>query len=249
VLARVVVVKLGGSVITDKTKDFTYRQDVVSALAEEIAASDMHAAVVHGGGSFGHPVAMKYGLSSSSYSRIAEGVWQTRNAMYELNTLVCKTMNDSKLRPYPFSPFNILMFGIRKNTKLWLHGLLKNGMTPVTFGDVVLERRGFTILSGDTIALELSRILRPERCVFAMDVDGLYEKESSVIIPEISYRKLSRLSFDTSHDATGGMKKKINIASKIASMGIEVRFVSGYRRNEFAKALKGEEFYGTKIVR
>lgn len=248
-MARIVVVKLGGSVITDKTKEFAYRQDVVSALAEEIAGSDVQTVVVHGGGSFGHSVAVKYGLASSSFTKSPEGVWQTRSAMFDLNSMVCRTMAESKLRPYPFSPFNILSFGSMKSSRLWLLGLLKLGLTPVTFGDVVLEKRGFTILSGDTIAFELSRILKPERCIFAMDVDGIHEKDSSVIIPEINYRKLSRLSFNSSQDATGGMRKKIQMAAKIAAMGVEVRFVSGYRRNEFAKALKGEDFYGTKIVR
>ncbi len=248
-MARVVVVKLGGSVITDKTKEFTYRQDVVSALAEEIASSNIRAAIVHGGGSFGHPIATKYGLSSSSYTRSPDGVWHTRSAMFELNQMVCRTMHESKLRPYPFSPFSMLSLGTRKAVSSWLQGLIRLGITPVTFGDVILHRRGFTILSGDSIAFELSKILRPERCIFAMDVDGLHERDSSVIIPEISCKKLSKLYYDKSRDATGGMKKKIQMASRIASLGIEVRFVSGYRRNEFAKALKGEEFYGTRIVR
>jgi isopentenyl phosphate kinase len=48
-------------------------------------------------------------------------------------------------------------------------------------------------------------------------------------------------------DVTGGMKLKLEVAAKIATLGPSVCLVSGYRRNEFAKALKGLEFYGTVI--
>ncbi|MDG6994231.1 MAG: hypothetical protein JRN36_05030, partial [Nitrososphaerota archaeon] len=92
--------------ITDKSKPFSYRPDVVSALSEEIASSDQKVVVVHGGGSFGHVVAKQHGLGSDAGEAPAVGVAQTRAAMYELNRMVCKTMLEFKLSPYPFSPFD-----------------------------------------------------------------------------------------------------------------------------------------------
>lgn len=157
-------------------------------------------------------------------------------------------MYESKLKPYLFSPYNILMLTPSRKAVSWLNNLIKLGLTPVTFGDVIVDRKGATILSGDTIVYNLSKILKPKRVVFAMDVDGLYEKQTSVIIPEITRRRLGKIVFAESRDATGGIKQKVLKAAKIASLGIEVRFVSGYRRNEFAKALRGEDFYGTKII-
>ena len=231
--------KLGGSVITDKSKPISYRPDVVSALSEEIASSDQSVVVVHGGGSFGHVVARQHGISSDPAEAPAVGVAQTRGAMYELDRMICKTMMEYKLNPYPFSPFDAVSRAGEGPVGRWLRGLLKEGLTPVTFGDVTLTPSGFRVLSGDVIAQELSKILSPERCVFALDVDGVYEGNTRVIIPELSPSKVKRMGVQAGDDATGGMKLKLDAAARIAARGTRVCFVSGYRRNEISKALMG----------
>jgi isopentenyl phosphate kinase len=246
-LVRTVVAKLGGSVITDKSKPFSYRPDVVSALSEEIASSDQMVVVVHGGGSYGHVVAKQHGISSDASEAPAIGVAQTRGAMYELDRMVCKTMMEFKLNPYPFSPFDAISRGGRLSVASWLRGLLKEGLTPITFGDVSLTPAGFKVISGDVIMQELAKILAPERSVFALDVDGVYEANSRVIIPELSPSKIKRMSVPDGDDATGGMRLKLDAAAKIAAGGTRVCFVSGYRRNEFSKALRGLDFYGTVV--
>jgi len=241
------VTKLGGSVITDKSKAFSYRPDVVSALSEEIASSDRKVVVVHGGGSFGHVVAKQHGISSDASEAPAVGVAQTRGAMYELDRMVCKTMMEYRLNPYPFSPFDAVSRGGKVPVGNWLKGLLKEGLTPVTFGDVMLTPAGFKVISGDAIVQELSKILAPERAVFALDVDGVYEGNTRVIIPELTPSKVRRMEVSSGDDATGGMKMKLDAAARIAAGGTKVCFVSGYRRNEFSKALRGLEFYGTVV--
>ncbi len=233
--------------ITDKSKPYSYRSDVASALAEEISSSDEKVVVVHGGGSFGHPLAKQYGLSSESGSPSAVGVSQTRNAMYELNHLVCKTMMEFKLSPYPFSPFDVLQMAKPGAAASWLRGLLKANLTPVTFGDVELASDGFRVLSGDTIVHELAKVLKPERCVFAMDADGVYEGNSRVIIPELSPSKIRKMKVAQGEDATGGMRAKLDVAAKVSGLGAKACFVSGYRRNEFSKAIRGLDFYGTVV--
>jgi len=220
---------------------------VVSALSEEIASSDQKVVVVHGGGSFGHVVAKQHGISSDAAEAPAVGVAQTRGAMYELNRMVCKTMMEFKLNPYPFSPFDAVGRAGKVQVANWLRGLLKEGLTPVTFGDVSLTPGGFKVLSGDVIMQELSKIVAPERAVFALDVDGVYEENTRVIIPELSPSKIRRMAVPGGDDATGGMKLKLDVAAKIATGGTRVCFVSGYRRNEFSKALRGMDFYGTVV--
>ena len=233
--------------ITDKSKPFSYRPDVVSALSEEIASSDEKVVVVHGGGSFGHEVARQHGITSDPAEVPSAGVAQTRGAMYDLNRMVCKTMMEIKLSPYPFSPFDAISRAGKVPVAAWLRGLLKEGLTPVTFGDVMLTPTGFKVISGDVIMQELCKMLSPERCVFALDVDGVYEGNSRVIIPELTPSKVKRMSVPEGDDATGGMKTKLEAASRIAAAGTKVCFVSGYRRNEFSKALRGLEFYGTVV--
>jgi isopentenyl phosphate kinase len=234
-------------VITDKSKPFSYRPDVVSALSEEIASSDQKVVVVHGGGSFGHVVAKQHGIGTDAGEAPAVGVAQTRGAMYELDRMVCKTMLEFKLNPYPFSPFDAVARAGGASVSSWLRGLLKEGLTPITFGDVSLTPSGFKVISGDIIVQDLAKMLVPERCVFALDVDGVYEGNTRVIIPELTPSKVKRMKVQEGNDATGGMRLKLEVAARIASGGSKACFVSGYRRNEFSKALRGLDFYGTVV--
>ena len=192
-------------------------------------------------------VAKQHGINSDPGDAPAAGVAQTRGAMYELDRLICKTMMEFKLNPYPFSPFDAISKAGGASLSSWLKALLKEGLTPVTFGDVGLAPGGFKVISGDVIVQALSKIMDPERCVFALDVDGVYEENTRVIIPELSPSKIRRMRVQSGDDATGGMKLKLDVAARIAHGGSKVYFVSGYRRNEFSKALRGLDFYGTVV--
>jgi isopentenyl phosphate kinase len=182
--APVRLVKLGGSVITDKSTPFSYRDSVVRALGREMSSSGLPIVLVHGGGSFGHPVAGKYGLTSRKSSPSSEGVSETRRAMFDLHGKVCSSLSSAGMRPYTFSPVNLLLEEGRRNphsASSFLEDLLRGGMTPITFGDVVRDADGFRIISGDTICAELAVMLRAELCIMAMDVDGLLGEDGRVI--------------------------------------------------------------------
>ncbi len=245
-MASVILVKLGGSLITDKSIPFSYREKVVSSLGSEIAAARRRVVIVHGGGSFGHTVAKKYGLSSSHFSSSSDGVSETRKAMYELNGLVCKSLIDSGVSPYVFAPFDLLLQGRRRATR-WLNSLLDSGLTPTTFGDVSSYPRGFRVLSGDTMMYEVARMLKPERCIFTLNVDGIHDRSANTLIPKISVQKMRQIKVEAGNDATGGIGLKLRVAAKLASTGTTVSFVSGFRRKEFSKALNGLSFYGTIV--
>ena len=204
----------------------------------------MSAVVVHGGGSFGHPVARRYHLSSRSVSRSSEGVSETRQAMFDLNGRVCETFIAAGLRPYTFSPFPLLTLAGKKGAS-WLRGMISTGLTPVTFGDVVRDGSGYRVLSGDTIALELSKLLGADRCVFVMDVEGVMGPAG--VLRTIDERTAAGLDLSASGDATGGIALKIAEGLRIAASGTEVSFVSGFRPEELAKALKGLSFHGTTV--
>jgi isopentenyl phosphate kinase len=240
---RVTVVKLGGSIISDKAVGRSFRDEVVATLGRALASSHEHVVLVHGGGAFGHPMAKKYGLSSSRAKRSARGVTETRSAMFDLNRRVCASLQAAGLRPYTFSPYPLFTAAGRKGVA-WLDDLLESGLTPVTFGDVTHGAEGFRIISGDTIAKELCRSLHASRCVFVMDVDGIMDRDG-VMIEELDSRRVKEISGSGSSDATGGITLKVREAMRIASAGTEVAFVSGFRAEEFAKALKRKRFHGT----
>jgi isopentenyl phosphate kinase len=245
-VTRVTVVKLGGSVITDKKVAFTYKGRAVRELGKAIAASGMPTVLVHGGGSFGHAIAAKYGLSSRGSSRSPDGVSETRQAMLELDSKICASLSSAGIHPYPFSPFTLLD---DDGGASFIRRLISGGVTPITFGDVVHDGRGFRILSGDTICVELARMLGATSCVMAMDVDGLLDERGRVIrvLRGGAGAPASRLRTGSANDATGGIALKLSEALRMASAGTEVRLVSGHRPGEFLKALRGEDFVGTVL--
>ncbi len=109
---------------------------------------------------------------------------------------------------------------------------------------MVHDGKGFRILSGDTICVELAEMLGAARCVMAMDVAGLLDEKGRVVdvLGETGWAKLS-----SREDATGGIALKVREARRMAASGTEVRFVSGLRPAEFLKALKGVAFHGTTV--
>ena len=61
--SRPIILKIGGSAITDKTGELAAKTEIINRLAEEIKRADLdNLIMVHGGGSFGHPTAAKYGI-------------------------------------------------------------------------------------------------------------------------------------------------------------------------------------------
>jgi isopentenyl phosphate kinase len=238
--SRLAVVKLGGSVITDKKVPFSYRERQVRALGRAVASSGVPVVLVHGGGSFGHTVARKHGLSSRSSTRSAAGVSETREAMFKLDTLVTSSLSAAGLHPYAFSPYTLLD---HEGGPSFLRRLLSAGVTPLTFGDVVHDGSGFTILSGDTICVQLAEMLGATLCVMAVDVAGVLDEEGEVI--ELLDGTSSIAS--PSADATGGISFKVREAMRMAASGTEVRIVSGLSPREFSQALKGVKFHGTTV--
>jgi isopentenyl phosphate kinase len=157
-----VVVKLGGSVITDKSKPFTYRHTVASSLSRVMASSGRRLVLVHGGGSFGHSVARNHGLSSTASRSTPAAVSLTRGAMYKLNSLVCKSLREAGMNPYSYSPFDLLARTTKSFRIKWLNGLLDSRLTPVPFGGGIPESGGFSILSGDIIAEQRSSLMQAD---------------------------------------------------------------------------------------
>src|SRR3972149_7943927 len=89
-VSRPIILKIGGSAITDKTGELAAKTEIINRLAEEIKRADMdNLIIVHGGGSFGHPTAAKYnikeGLKEDSQKL---GFSETHHVMTVLNGLV-----------------------------------------------------------------------------------------------------------------------------------------------------------------
>lgn len=130
------------------------------------------------------------------------------------------------------------------------------GFTPVTFGDVVRDlRRGFSVCSGDLMMVELARAFRPERAVFAADVDGLFtadpkRRKNARLFEVVGPKDLAQIEFSTPRtDVTGSIEGKLRRMFEITDHVDECLIVNGNVKNRVRDALRGKRVVGTRIVR
>ena len=245
------LVKLGGSVITDKSKYRTFRPETVHRLAKEMADSGERLIVVHGAGSYGHVIAKKYELHMGRKAPGQEkGVAQVSWDVRELDTLVLKALVEEGLDAVSLVPGSCTMLTDGKLTSVDLDKFRRYfdmGVTPVTFGDVALDsKREFGICSGDQMMEVLAERFRPKRAIFVTDVDGVYScdphmDKGAKLIPEIDRSTLADLPRSTRcDDVTGSIYAKIEYMLGIASHAKECLIINGNVPGRLRAALCGE---------
>ena len=256
------IVKLGGSVVTVKDMPMTADHENVKRLAEEIkAAWPTPLVVIHGGGSFGHPVAKKYGIADGFISeRQVIGFTRTHQAMVALNTVIVDALLDEGIPALSVAPsaFIATYDGRMPRGDFENIGrLVVKGMLPVLYGDAVIDKsRGFSILSGDQLAVRLAVSMGANRLIFGVDVDGVYTSNPKLapqarLIDRLSLEKLEgfvEIGKALTTDVTGGMLGKVSEARAAVEAGIEVRMVNATKPGVILKALRGEPVAGTVLT-
>lgn len=256
------VLKLGGSVITVKDKALTADKKAITRLAAEIERAKVESLlVVHGGGSFGHPVAKKYGIREGyrNPSQIV-GFSETHQAMASLNKIILEALIRQGTPAVTLQPSAFITTDggrIRRMEMKTVLGLLDLGITPVLYGDAVLDSAlGFTILSGDQLVSKMAVKLNAKRIVVGIDVDGLYTADpkrdpSARLIPHATPGELKNLQRGIggagTTDVTGGMLGKILELIPAIAEGIPAIIVNATRPHNLYKALRGERVVGTTI--
>ena len=241
-----ILIKLGGSVITNKEKPLSVRRKTIDNLAKSLKKIDESMIIVHGGGSYGHYWSVKYDMHTKEKKYDLRGVAIIKNSMIELNKIVLDSMLKNKLNPYCLPPTDFMLGNkpISKKVKE-IEKIAKSGLIPVTYGDALWYGQKKTyILSGDKIMTHLAKILKPRLSIFVLNEDGLYsDLKSKKLIYELKGKRPS--ISENKKDVTGGMVRKVEEASKISKMGINVFFVNGNKPERIVKAVKNRKFEGT----
>jgi isopentenyl phosphate kinase len=213
----VTVLKLGGSVITDKETPEAVDRQALDRAADAIASPDWSEAgaslvVVHGGGSFGHHHAARHGVSSTTGTRDAAALTEIHRAMGDLNAAVVDSLQERGVPALPVRPLSVaardgdLGFPLRG-----VDTMLGEGFVPVLHGDVIVDAgNGGTILSGDEIVVAVARGLGADRVGLCSTVPGVLDDEGNVI-PEIEAfgQVAGAVGESTATDVTGGMAGKV----------------------------------------
>jgi len=260
---KLTVLKLGGSVITQKEKHFTANQSAIRRLAKEISdARVTQLIIIHGGGSFGHPLAKKYSIKEGYKGGDVQllGFSETHQAMVNLNKLVVDALihhNIPAIAVSPSSCFVTKSGRIATVVEEPLRKLLQTGFVPVLHGDAVLDfDRGFTILSGDQLVAYLAVQFKAERIVMGIDVNGVFtadpkEEKSARLIRHCTLHELKKMQTrmkDTSNtDVTGGMLGKLIELAPAIEQGIPALIVNAAKPKNVYKAIRGEPVIGTLL--
>lgn len=222
-----IMIKWGGSLITEKDKPFTPRLDIIQSLAKQIKKiieikPALKIILGHGSGSFGHAVASKYqtriGVKTEKDWNGFSQVW---HAARSLNVIVTQALHDQGLPAVTFSPSSFISSSNGKGFEFFrfpLERALSSNILPVIHGDVIFDHLlGGTILSTEDIFLFLSDYYHPKKILLAGIEDYIWADfpDKSIPIKSITARNFDDLKKvigkSSSVDVTGGMIEKVKL--------------------------------------
>ena len=250
---ELVFLKLGGSLITDKTQPYTPRLDVIEDVALQIlttlrAHPDLRLVLGHGSGSFGHVAASEYQTRDGFFPRPSPLMHRERDETEEnywkgfaevwyqasaLNRFVMKALHKMKLPAIALPP-SASVIASNGKVSIWettpISMALASGMVPVIYGDVTFDEiRGGTILSTEDLFGHLARALNPQRILLAGLEAAVWEDFPARTrkVQAITPRNFSEISEGVGTaagaDVTGGMESKVMQMLELVEYNPEIK--------------------------
>jgi isopentenyl phosphate kinase len=263
---KLIFLKLGGSLITDKNSPRTARVDLINRISKEIAEvliedPELGLVLGHGSGSFGHYSGKKHGTREGVTSPEEWlGFAEVKNDAAQLNSLVMNGLIGAGLPTITFPP-SATVLAENRVIKNWdpspLKSALEKKLIPVVYGDVVFDSElGGTILSTEELFYHLASVLKPTKIYLAGIDQGVWEdypdctKIIQKITPDNYADYLANIRKSDSPDITGGMTAKVNqMLDLVSDQGnLSVQIFSGVEPGNIRNALSGQTL-GTIINR
>lgn len=250
------LIKLGGSVLTERDRFFSFRDDVAARLAEEIATytrTGPAPIVVFGTGRAGKAYARHYTGEGKT-----TGDWdvyqQTTEAIARLGAQLGAAFHRAGV-PHALLPANALLHRTGSGRIAWyrhepVRRMQQSGVVPLIGGDVLVEGPNrFGIVSSDEIAALAATLAEVSECVFVTDVDGVLDGDGRLIefVDDITPFRGGTSDSDT-HDITGGMAAKLDAALRIARTNRQVAIVNGLVPGRLRQALCSGHAPGTVVT-
>jgi len=260
-MTELVFLKLGGSLITDKTRPYAARFDQLRILAEEVRSAlsstpGLQLVLGHGSGSFGHYAVKEYLPSTASPLPLGErhggeGFAEVWFRASQLNRYVMEALHEVHIPCMAIQPSACI---VSKNgvVERWdispIESALNAGIVPVIYGDMAFDSvKGGAVLSTEILMFYLAHCLKPKRILLAgmeaavwADFPARRQKVGNVT--PSSYQALAR-NVGGSHgvDVTGGMKSKVEEMVALVEQipDLDVQIFSGEEPGNVAHALKG----------
>ena len=238
------ILKIGGSILTDKTRAESPKIKVIERIATEIAGCPEGLILIHGAGSFGHIQAKRYGLKDKFDPK---GILETHRSVVRLNDLVVEHLDNAGLHPVPVHPFGntILKSGrVELMETKPITEMLKRGLIPVLHGDVAMDTsKGVEIVSGDQLVAHLAKLLGPELVALGTAADGVIfdGKVLKTVTKETLPKIEPQLGGSSGVDVTGGMRGKLLELLGLADRGIASIIFNAGKAGLIEKVLRCEK--------
>lgn len=262
--------KLGGSLLTDKTRPETLRtrlgQDLCRQMAQALRARpDLRLVLGIGAGSFGHVPARQYGLAGrAERAATPYGAAVTADGVGRLVRQVAAWLLALRVPAWVAPPgayWRVRAGRLRPaNADVIAHALAQ-GLVPIVHGDVMLDTaRGVSIASTEMIFRHLAPLLRPTRLLLAGEVPGVMRDPARmndpahaipVIRSDDKQRIQAVLQGSRGVDVTGGMASKVNLCLDIlaACPSTSILIFDGRPANALREVLLGQRNdVGTRLV-
>jgi isopentenyl phosphate kinase len=256
------IIKLGGSLITDKNEAFTARKDIIDNVCLEIAKVNRKIIIVHGAGSFGHPTAKKYGLHLGFKNKEQlKGFIETKTRLHFLNKMIVDDLVKYNALALSFQPLTFITAvngRIKQMNIKPLLNALKLNFIPVLHGDIVFDEvLGFSIVSGDQIIAKLAPKVKADKVIFGCDVDGIFTADPKKdpkaklipIIDSTNFKNVLKMIKQLEvADVTGGMKGKFMECLNLARKGVESVIMNLTKPRNLTAFLNGFSIPCTRFI-
>jgi len=254
---KLALIKVGGSLITDKTKPLTTREDMMRIVAQGVRKAhdqfpETALIVGNGAGSFGH-----YLASQEAGADPSERIYAIHESVVLLNKIFAQHLTDEGLPAVTIIPSDYISAErgtVRAFATGEIEDILSINSIPVLFGDIVDDgtERGM-IFSTETLFEMLMDALREEYEMTVMylgETEGVLDESGSTVpvLSSLKWKEMgSTIKAPEGYDVTGGMTHKIESALKAAPYAKDVRILSGKNVDAIADVLANKDA-GTRIV-
>lgn len=265
-MKKIIFIKLGGSLITDKEKPYKARFNVIDNLSKQISEAlnedkNLSLVIGNGGGSFPHYPAVKYQMKDGiKIDDQKLGFCEVQDAASRLNRIIVRSLLNHNIKALSISPSSMIITKKRKIKKFFIEPIIKAlnlGIIPVIYGDIVFDEvLGSAILSTETLLNYLcirfiKNGLKVNKIIHNGITPGVLDDQGNLIkkINKNSWLKIKKYFTKTKgFDVTGGMLHKVKEALIISSYGIKTLIINGYQHENILKrAILGEKVIGTLI--
>ncbi len=264
-MKQITLIKLGGSVITNKDIPMSMRNGALGKLTKEIVKAKQELKnelfiVGHGQGSFAHVPAMEYQtMKGFINSESKYGMSVVLDSVRQLNNIIVHEFIKNDVSAIPVYANQCIVTKNRKPKTFFsdiLFSCLQQNLLPITCGDVLFdEKMGCTIWSTEKILSFFAKQFhkkkwRVKRIIHVTEVDGFLDENKKTIetITKKSWKKIKKhLTKTKGFDVTGGMGLKIEESLSLTKLGTQSFILSGLKRNNLYNALVSKPWTGTTI--